>query len=226
MEVEVRSYSLGVLTNGLYVVEADHTIFHRLVNLRGGTIELQLNLQLLEPIYLRDQSRPYFFNGTVESAQFGGLLLKIVCGLANLRVRMHLRADRKVANGDLLFAQCDPGFRIGANRPAAARSTTRHSLMSLPVASTSWFFLRSSCNLRSSASSCNLCAHPVASSFNRVVSWTIALEIVLGLWSLTFGAAAAADGACVTVVIGLPDCASTLACKMRGDASEPVAWAI
>jgi predicted ATPase len=37
---------------------------------------------------------------------------------------------------------------------------------------------------------------------------------------------AARDEACVTVVIGLPDCASTLACKMRGDASEPVAWAI
>jgi hypothetical protein len=30
-----------------------------------------------------------------------------------VRVRMHLRADRKVANGDLLFAQCDLGFRIG-----------------------------------------------------------------------------------------------------------------
>jgi hypothetical protein len=43
---------------------------------------------------------------------------------------------------------------------------------------------------------------------------------------LTFGAATAADGACVTVVIGLPDCTSTLAGKMRGDASEPVAWAI
>jgi hypothetical protein len=45
VEVEVRSYSLGVLTNGLYVVEADLTTFHRLVNLRGGAIELQLNLQ-------------------------------------------------------------------------------------------------------------------------------------------------------------------------------------
>jgi hypothetical protein len=59
-----------------------------------------------------------------------------------------------------------------------------------------------------------------------MVSWTIALEIVLGLWSLTFGAFAAADGACVTVVIGLPACASTLARKMSGDVSEPVAWAI
>ena len=78
------------------------------------------------------------------------------------------------------------------------------------MASTSWFFLRSSCNLRSSSSSCNLCAQPVASSFNRVVSWTIALEIVLRLWSLTFGAAAAADGACVTVAIGLPDCAEAM----------------
>jgi hypothetical protein len=38
--VEVRSYSLGVLTNGLYVVEADHTIFHRLANLRGGVVKL------------------------------------------------------------------------------------------------------------------------------------------------------------------------------------------
>ena len=75
--VEVRGYSLGVLSNGLYVVEADHTIFHRLANLRGGTIELQLNLQLLEPIYLREQPRPYFFNGAVENAQLGGLLLKI-----------------------------------------------------------------------------------------------------------------------------------------------------
>ena len=34
-------------------------------------------------------------------------------GLENVRVRMHLRADRKVVNGDLLFAQCDLGFRIG-----------------------------------------------------------------------------------------------------------------
>jgi hypothetical protein len=40
VEVEVRSYSLGVLTNGLNVVEADLTIFDRLGNLRGGTIEL------------------------------------------------------------------------------------------------------------------------------------------------------------------------------------------
>ena len=189
-------------------------------------IEFQLDLQLLEPIYLRDQSCPYFFNGAVESVQFGRLLVKIAGGLATLRVRMHLRADRKVANGDLLFAQVTLVSASGANRPAAARSTTRHSLMFLLVASTSWLFLRSSCNLRSSSSSCNLCAHPVVSSFNRAVSWTIALEIVLGLWSLTFGAAAAADGACVTAVIGLPDCASTLACKMRGDASEPVAWAI
>ena len=42
---------------------------------------------------------------------------------------------------------------------------------------------------------------------------------------MTFGAAAAADGACVTVATGLPDCTPTLACKMRGGASEPVAWA-
>ena len=113
MEVEVHSYSLGVLTNGLNVVEADLATFYHLTNLRGSTIELQLNLQLLEPIYLRDQPRPYFFNGAVESLQFGGLLLKIVCGLAKLRVRMHLRADRKVAHGYLLFAQCNHGFRIG-----------------------------------------------------------------------------------------------------------------
>ena len=95
--------------------------------------------------------------------------------------------------------------------------------MSLPAASTSWFFLRSS------SSSCNFCAHPAASCFNRTVSWTRALEIVLGpkLWSLTFGAAAAAaNGDCVPVVTRLPVCASTRACKMRGDASEPVAWAI
>jgi hypothetical protein len=92
--VEVRGYSLGVLSNGLYVVKTDLTTFHRLANLRGGTIEFQLDLQLLEPIYLRDQPCPYFFNGAVESVQFGGLLVKIAGGLANLRVRMHLRADR------------------------------------------------------------------------------------------------------------------------------------
>jgi hypothetical protein len=71
--VEVRGYSLGARSNGLYVVEADLTTFHRLANLRGGMIELQVNLQLLEPIYLCDQPGPYFFNGSVESVQFGGL---------------------------------------------------------------------------------------------------------------------------------------------------------
>ena len=45
--VEVRGYSLGVLSNGLYVVKTDLTTFHRLANLRGGTIEFQLDLQLL-----------------------------------------------------------------------------------------------------------------------------------------------------------------------------------
>jgi hypothetical protein len=53
-EIEVRSYSLGFRTNDRYVVEADLTILHRLANLRCGTIELQLDLQLLESIYLRD----------------------------------------------------------------------------------------------------------------------------------------------------------------------------
>ena len=56
--VEVRGYSLGVPSDGLYVFKADITIFHRLANLRGGTIEFQLDLQLLEPIYLRNQPRP------------------------------------------------------------------------------------------------------------------------------------------------------------------------
>ena len=87
----------------------------RWTNLRGG------HLRLLEPIYLRYQPCSYFFKGAVESVQFGCLLLKITRGLANLRVRMHLRADRKVANGDLLFAQCDPGFRIG-RQPTGRRS--------------------------------------------------------------------------------------------------------
>ena len=59
MEVEVRGYSSGVLSDGLYVVKADITIFHRLANLRGGTIEFQLDLQLLEPIYLRNQPCPW-----------------------------------------------------------------------------------------------------------------------------------------------------------------------
>ena len=72
MEVEVHSYSLGLRSNGLYVVKTDLTTFHRLANLRGGAIEFQPDLQLLEPIYLRDQPRPYFFNGAVESVQFGG----------------------------------------------------------------------------------------------------------------------------------------------------------
>ena len=52
--VEVRGYSLGVRSNGLYVVKADLTTFHRLANLRGGMIEFQLDLQLLEPIDLRN----------------------------------------------------------------------------------------------------------------------------------------------------------------------------
>jgi hypothetical protein len=55
--VEVHGYSLGVLSNALYVVKTDLTTFYRLANLRGGTIEFQLDLQLLEPIYLRDQPR-------------------------------------------------------------------------------------------------------------------------------------------------------------------------
>jgi len=50
--VEVRGYSFGVLSNALYVVKTDLTTFYRLANLRGGTIEFQLDLQLLEPIYL------------------------------------------------------------------------------------------------------------------------------------------------------------------------------
>ena len=89
--------------------------------MRDGTIEFQLCLQLLEPIYLRDQGCSYFFNGAVESVQFSSLLLKIVGGLSNVRVGMHLRADRKVANGDLLFAQCNPGFRI-RRQPSDRRS--------------------------------------------------------------------------------------------------------
>src|SRR4029077_19033890 len=83
MEVEIRVYSLGLRSNGLYVVKIDVTTFHRLANLRGGTIEFQPDLQLLEPVYLRDQPCPYFFNGTVESVQFSGLALKIARGLAN-----------------------------------------------------------------------------------------------------------------------------------------------
>src|SRR4029077_19140732 len=84
--VEVRGYSSGVLSNGLYVVKTGLTTFYRLANLRGGTIEFQLDLQLLESIYLGDQPCPYFFNGAVESMQFGGLLVKIADRLANLRV--------------------------------------------------------------------------------------------------------------------------------------------
>jgi hypothetical protein len=76
---------LDFRSNGLYVVKADLTTFHRLANLHGGTIELQLDLQLLEPIYLRDQACPYFFNGAVEIVQFGALLLKITRSLANIR---------------------------------------------------------------------------------------------------------------------------------------------
>ena len=70
--VEVSGYSSGVLSNGLHVVETGLTTFYHLANLRGGAIEFQLDLQLLEPIYLRDQPCPYFFNGAVESVQFGG----------------------------------------------------------------------------------------------------------------------------------------------------------
>jgi len=40
--VEVRGYSSGVLSNGLYIVKTDLTTFYRLANLRGGTIEFQL----------------------------------------------------------------------------------------------------------------------------------------------------------------------------------------
>jgi hypothetical protein len=93
---------LGIRNDGLYVVKTDLTTFYRLANLRGGTIEFQLDLQLLEPIYLRNQPCPYFLNETVESVQFGGLLLKIARNLANVRVRMHLRTDRKIADGGLM----------------------------------------------------------------------------------------------------------------------------
>jgi hypothetical protein len=128
--VEVRGYSLGVLSDGLYAVKTDLTTFYLLANLRGGTIEFRLDLQLLESIYLRYQPRPYFFNGAVESMQSGGLLLKIARSLANVRVRMHLRADRTVANGDLLFAQCDPGFRIG-RQPTGRRSQHDETLVNV-----------------------------------------------------------------------------------------------
>jgi hypothetical protein len=46
---------LGVLSNGLYVVETDLTTFYRLANLRGGTIEFQPDLQLLVKRRNRDR---------------------------------------------------------------------------------------------------------------------------------------------------------------------------
>ena len=118
---------MGVLSNALYLVKTDLTTFYRFANLHGGD-NSQLDLQLLEPIYLRDQPCAYFFNRAVESVQFGGLLLKIAGGLANLRVQMHLRADRTVANGNLLFAQCDPGFRIW-RQPTGRRSQHGETLV-------------------------------------------------------------------------------------------------
>jgi hypothetical protein len=47
---------LGVLSNGPHVVETDLTTFYHLANLRGGAIEFQLDLQLLESIYLRAEA--------------------------------------------------------------------------------------------------------------------------------------------------------------------------
>ena len=111
---------------GLYVVKTDLTAFYRVANLRGGK-DSQLDLQLLEPIYLRDQPCPYFFNRAVESVQFGGLLLKIAGGLRILSSDA-LREDREVANGDLLFAQFDPGFRIG-REPTGRRSSHHETLV-------------------------------------------------------------------------------------------------
>jgi hypothetical protein len=116
-EVEVRSYSFGVLSNALNVVKAGLTIFHHLAD----TIELQGDLQIFEAIYLRDQPRPYFLDKAIQSAQFRAPLLKIIGRAANLRGQMHLRAHRKVANGDLLFVQCHPGFRI-RRQPTGCRS--------------------------------------------------------------------------------------------------------
>jgi hypothetical protein len=121
---------LGVLSNGLYVVKTDLTTFHRLTNLRGGTIEFQLGLQLLEPIYLRDQPCPYFFNGAAESVQFGGLPLKISCLLANLRVGMHLHADCKVENRSLLLAECDSGCSI-RRQPIGRRAHQDEALVDI-----------------------------------------------------------------------------------------------
>ena len=56
-------------------------------------IEFMPNLQLLQPIYLRDQPRAHFFKGPVYSVQLGGFLLKMACNLANCLVRMHFCSD-------------------------------------------------------------------------------------------------------------------------------------
>jgi len=74
---------------------------------------------------------PYFFKGAVERER--AVRLSFVennprsCESPGFGCNLRAGSQRS-RNGDLLFAQCDPGFphRAPADRPAA-RSTTRHS---------------------------------------------------------------------------------------------------
>ena len=74
-----------------------------------------------EPIYLRDQPCPYFFNGAVESVQFGGLLLKTAGGLGNLRGPDAPPRGSQGREWRPPVCGSDPGFRIG-RQPTGRRS--------------------------------------------------------------------------------------------------------
>jgi hypothetical protein len=62
---EVIRKLLRIGSNGLYSVNNVPAAFHQLANLTGTSIECQLGL---EPIYLRGQLYPRFFNRPVQCA--------------------------------------------------------------------------------------------------------------------------------------------------------------
>ena len=53
--IEVARQPLRVGDNGLDVVKTGLAALHRLADLNGGPIELELDLQFLDPVYLRQQ---------------------------------------------------------------------------------------------------------------------------------------------------------------------------
>ena len=80
---EVIRKLLRIGSNGLYTRKNISATSHQLAHLTGTSVEPQLGLK---PIYLRGQLYPRFFNGPVQCALFGGLLLKIGGIFTNRRV--------------------------------------------------------------------------------------------------------------------------------------------